>query len=132
MGKNRNEYIHNVASTVLGQTSEAASMLAFVKASYNDEDDVFPVSFDAFWRQYGTKIMEIVSKMGPSARGKIVACGGRSVVYTNLIFAEWMDAEHPRPKDGNEVLTLLASDVVSHAIVNLLVAQAAEDLWDKD
>lgn len=99
-------------------------MLAFVKATYDDEDDVFPVSPDAFRKRYGAKIVEVVSKMGPAARGQVVACGGRSVVYTSPIFCGWKEIDHPRPKDGDELLTLLASYVISDAIIDLLVAQA--------
>jgi len=123
MGVNRNEYIHNVASSVMGQirlTYAGVQELYYFEC--DDED--FP---NKVWGAYGGRILGILGKMGPAARGKIAACGLNSDNSSGNVC--WGEVNRGSGLDGgvlngNDALTLLASYVVVAAMVDICRAQA--------
>jgi hypothetical protein len=116
MGMNNHKYIHNLASTVLGQIGGATY------AGYPERDEYEPDEDDylqKFWNQHGSKVMEVVGKMGASARGRILSCGLERTGYGGLAYHEVDEAFiNRRQYSGNELLTRLASCVVVAAIVD--------------
>lgn len=123
MGANRNEYIHNVASSVTGQihlTYAGVQELYYFEC----EDEDFP---SKIWGTYGGQIMGILGKMGPAARGKIAACGLNSDNSSGNV--RWGEVNRGSGLDGgvlngNDALTLLASYVITAAMVDICRAQA--------
>ncbi len=117
---NKNEYIHNVAGSVMGQIR-----LVYAGTPNSDwyecDDDGYP---QQVWQHYGHKVVEVVGKMGASARGRIAACGVEPGSPTgNLCYYEVNSCKDlGSAKSGNQVLTLLASYVVVAAMIDLIRA----------
>jgi hypothetical protein len=121
MGMNNHEYIHNLASTVLGQIGGAPYAGYPERDEYEPDEDGY---LQKFWNQHGSKVMEVVGKMGPSARGRILSCGLERTGYGGLAYYEvdeaFIDRRH---YSGDELLTRLASCVVVAAIVDNIRAE---------
>lgn len=119
MGKQ--QYLHNVATSVLGQIGGISFGGSDVYDTYDIDQEDFPKTV---WRDYGTKIIGVVGRMGPAARGRISDCGVTMDQPGVLSF--WKVNGGGRlgfpDKGGYEVLTLLASYVVAAAIVDILRA----------
>jgi hypothetical protein len=119
MGTNRNEYIHNVASTVLGQMGGVSyagdnNMLGWREP----DDDNYP---QTFWDQHGGKVMGMVERMGPSARGRILACGVANLGKNGMLpYHKVNGGLCITEVDGDELLSLLASYVVAAAIIDII------------
>ncbi len=127
MGTNRNEYLYNVARTVIGQIGGVPyDYFANGISSANDAD--YP---EVLWKWKGDKVVEVVKKMGPAARGRIVACGASSSTNGRLAYCEvekdCVDIYVP----GDELLTLLASYVVTAAIVDIIRADV-QHIWGQE
>lgn len=123
MGMNNHEYIHNLASTVLGQIGGAPYAGYPERDEYEPDEDNYP---QKFWNQYGSKVMEVVGRMGSSARGRILACGLERTGYGGLAYHEVNEGVINPQVAGDELLTLLASYVVVAAIVDIIRAEVQE------
>jgi len=89
--------------------------------SYETDDTDFP---QRLWDQYGSKVMDVLRKMGPSARGRIAACGVHHGSSTGSL-CHWevnQGRDINAAYSGDELLTLLASYVVIAAMVDILRA----------
>ncbi len=116
MGKHPQQYIHNVARTIIGQ-------IGGVPYSYSNISDVSEVDETNYpqklWFVYGVNVMKALAKMGPTARGRILACGVSHSANGSLAYHE-VNEGHINPQvTGDELLTLLASYVVVAAIVDI-------------
>ncbi len=125
----KQEYLHNVASSVMGQLG----IVSFFEPWGSEEIgcDTFP---RLLWNCYGSKVTGVLRKMGPSARGRIAACGV-SMDHPGVL-SFWKVTGGGGlgipDKEGDDVLTLLASYVVVAAIVDIIRAQAQRmcEGWD--
>lgn len=72
MGQHPQKYLHNVASSVLGQIGGISYGGSDVYDTYEPDAEDYPRTV---WQDYGVKIVGVVHRMGPSARGRIAACG---------------------------------------------------------
>jgi hypothetical protein len=120
------QYIHNVAKTVMGQVGLDHFSIGYNVDYWSECDNVgYP---QMLWDRVGSKVMDVMRKMGPSARGRIAACGvhqgssSGSLCHWNVNQGRDLDAAY----SGDELLSLLASYVVVAAIVDILTAQANE------
>lgn len=122
MGKHQQEYIHNVARTIMGQ-------IGGVPCKYSggiSESDTADYP-DKLWMQHGIKVTFILNKMSPAVRGKIAACGGTSCTApTNCSLYAITNVRQlgTRMDTGSEILTMLAAYVVVAAMVDIIRAQA--------
>lgn len=115
MGTNRNEYIHNVAHTVIGQIGGVPYDYG---NGYSSADEAnYP---NVLWKTYGDKVFKAIEKMGPAARGRIIACGVGSSANGSLAYHEVNEGLINPGAAGDELLTLLASYVVVAAIVDII------------
>ena len=132
MGTHPQQYIHNIASSIMGQIGGISTVGgASVYSEHTSDANDFP---QTLWDMYGQKVMDVLGKMGPSARGRIAACGigygspTDSLPHWHVYCGRGLDDN----KSGNELLTLLASYVVAAAIVDIIRAQVQkvrEDEW---
>ena len=140
MGKHHQEYLHNVASSVMGQVGGITySGGASAFSEHECDSNEFPKNL---WNQYGSKVMDALRKMGSSARGRIAACGVEHGSSTGSL-CHWevnQGRDLNAAYSGDELLTLLASYVVVAAIVDIIRAQvqkmrgdehAAEEEFDR-
>ena len=119
MGKQA--YLHNVASSVLNQIGGITIGGSHVYDMYDTDEADYP---QKIWEEYGLKILSVVLRMGPSARGRIADCGvgfgdpSGSVSYKVINQNGGLEEMY----NGSRELTLLASRVVAAAIVDILRA----------
>jgi hypothetical protein len=115
------QYIHNVASTVMGQVGlEHFSIL--LEGTWGSDDEAYP---KALWNRVGSKVLDVMRKMGPSARGRIAACGVYHGSPTGSL-CHWevnQGGDLNAAYSGDELLSLLASYVVIAAIVDIKRAE---------
>lgn len=127
MGTHPQQYIHNVASSVLGQVG--ISFGTFSDLAFSQTDS--PKFANDIYKEYGCKIMAILGRMGPAARGRIAACGvGKTGLIPFGVSSHWdvnQGAILNEGYSGNELLTLLATYVVIAAIVDILRANIREE-----
>lgn len=117
----KQQYIHNVATSVLGQIGGVTYGGSDQQDWYETDEEKFPQSV---WQQYGVKIIGVVHRMGPSARGRIADCGvGPSSPSGSLSYKVFNEGGGFEGMiDGSQALTLLASYVVTAAIVDIIRA----------
>ena len=121
------QYLHNVASSVIGQIGGITTWgNEHPFADQQCDLDDFP---QQIWSYYGSKILDAVGKMGPSARGRIAACGVEHGSPTgSLCHWEVDQGRHlDSARSGDELLTLLASYVVTAAIVDIFRAEVRKE-----
>ena len=118
MGKHPNQYIHNVANTVMGQIGGVSYDYSRGYGSQVDEAN-YP---NLLWQWCGDKVMKVLEKMGPAARGRIIACGVDHSTDGSLAYHEVNDGLIDPHVTGDELLTLLSSYVVVAAIVDIIRA----------
>lgn len=127
MGKQHpQQYIHNVAMSVM---REAKINIADYGDPYESERGLTSLPHD-LWTDYGSKIMSIVGRMGPAARGRISACGvgfdstaTGATRHWDVNRGEMLNESYK----GDAVLTLLASYVVIAAIVDIFRAEVRKE-----
>lgn len=114
------QYIHNVASSIMGQLNVIYAGSVQMDTYASDETE-FP---QELWGQYGFKVVGILSKMGPSALGRIAACGvGYGSTTGNLCHWEVNQGRNLNAAyDGKDLLTYLAAYVVVAAMVDIIRA----------
>lgn len=137
MGKHPQQYIHNVARTVLGQIGGVHYSYS---NGYSEADEAsYP---NMLWQAHGVRVVIALREMGPQAHGKIAACGveynspSGSTCYYEVNKCDDLAAA---PK-GSEALIYLAAYVVVAAIVDIIRAnvhslrddeQRQEDEFDR-
>ena len=117
MGQQPQQYIHNVAMSVMREA----------KISIADYVNTFSPSFPHdLWNLYGDKVMSIVGRMGPAARGRISACGVGVGSTATGVTRHW-DVNRGEMLNesykGEEILTCLATYVVIAAIADIFRAE---------
>lgn len=118
MGKHPKQYIHNVAHTVIGQVGGIS--YDYESGSSLTDETNYP---RLLWLVWGDKVFKVVEKMGPAARGRIVACGVGSSANGCLAYHEVNEGLIDPQVTGDDLLTLLASYVVVAAIVDIIRAR---------
>lgn len=117
MGKHPQQYIHNVARTIIGQIG----VLPYDNSSISDVSEVDETNYpQKLWFVYGVNVMKALAKMGPAARGRILACGVSHSANGSLAYHEVNEGFINPQVAGDELLTLLASYVVVAAIVDII------------
>jgi hypothetical protein len=123
MGTNRNAYIHQIGSHVIKQIDCWDEVM---NGDYDDDTHTYhrydlgsPTFPQIFWREYGYKVKGVVGKMGSSARGRILACGVAKSGNGMVAYHEVTDNQCDTKMGGDELLTHLASLVVTAAIVDI-------------
>ena len=127
MGQHPQRYIHNVAMSVM---REAKINIADYGNPYESEYDLPSFPHD-LWNSYGSgKVMSIISRRGPSARGRIAACGVGLGSTATGVTRHW-DVNRGEMLNeaykGDELLTLLATYVVIAAIVDIFRAEVRKE-----
>jgi hypothetical protein len=118
-----NSYIHSIAGSIMGQVG-LTSWVGHedVMAIQGPDVETYP---QEIWMGYGSRIVDIIGKMGPKARGRILSHGvARGHTSGNCSYRDvspnW---EHnARAYGGSHHLTILASYVVVAAIVDIIRA----------
>lgn len=130
MGTNRNAYIHQIGSHVIGQIDCSNEVMNGVydedTLTYHQYDHGSPTFPQIFWRDYGYKVKKVVGKMGSSARGRILACGVAESGNGMISYHE-VGGQCDTKMGGDDLLTLLASQVVAAAIVDIF-RQRVQDI----
>ena len=126
MGTNRNEYIHNVAHTVIGQIGGVPYDYGNYYSSADEAN--YP---NVLWQRYGDKVFKVVEKMGPAARGRIITCGVGSSTNGCLAYHEVNEGLINPGVAGDELLMLLASYGVVAAIVDI-IREGVEHMRDEE
>ena len=117
MGNHPKKYIHNVAHTVIGQIGGVPYDYG---NGYSQADEAnYP---NLLWQWHGDKVIKVIERMGPAARGRIIACGVGSSADGCLTYHEVNEGLINTQVTGDELLTLLASYVVVAAIVDIIRA----------
>ena len=123
MGQHPQQYIHNIASSVMGQLDITYVGGASAFSFHECDADNYP---NELWGLYGLKVVGVLSKMGPSALGRIASCGvGPNSSTGNC--SHWKVNEGINLNgayDGKGILTFLAAYVVVAAIVDIVRAHA--------
>jgi hypothetical protein len=117
MGKRNSQYIHNLAITIMGQAKVSST-------HYNWEPKTI-------WTIYGSKIVEIVGRMSAETRGRIAACGTRSekgLSHWDVAQGEGLNQD----KSGDELLTLLAAQVVTSVISDVIHGWHTDAVAEED
>ena len=134
MGKNRNAYIHQIGSHVINAIGCLREVMNGVydkdTRSYYQYDHNSPEFPQVFWRDYGYKVKEAVGKMGPQARGGIIACGVAESGNGMVAYHEVNGCQCNTKMSGEELLTLLASHVVTAAIVDIFRSRIKSE-WEE-
>lgn len=123
MGTNRNAYVHQIGSHVIGVIDCSYVIMNgvcddedYTYRQYDHSSAEFP---RVFWNEYGTEVVKVIGKMGASARGRILSCGvaqsGNGMVAYHEVNGELVDLRI----SGDELLTQMASRVVAAAIVDI-------------
>lgn len=121
MGTNRSNHLYRVASATRGQLTR---MICAPENSPGKWSEDMHHHCDAFWHEFGWHVVGNVSKMGSAARGTIVACNHPRFEYWKAI-EQGVYHEYTKvtPRNGDELLSLLAARLVSMAIVDQLRAE---------
>ncbi len=123
MGQHPQQHIHNVAASVAAQAKIEVGV--FEQLDFLAHD--LPTFANDLWRDYGSKVLAIVGRMGPPARGRIAACGVGLGSPTTGATRHW-DVNQGKMLNeaysGQEILTLLASYVLIAAIADNLYPKA--------
>ncbi len=126
MGK-KQKYLNNVASSVLGQIGGIT-----YGGSYQPDAEDYP---QAIWNDYGVKIIGIVHRIDPSARGRIAACGVVPNDPSGSVSYRVIKSGFKETLDGNWALTIFASQVITATIVDILRAEVRkmrDERWENE
>lgn len=119
MGKHPQQYIHNIARTVMGQIGGVG--FSYMQGRSEADEANYP---NLLWQSHGAEVVVALRKMGPQAHGKIIACGvGYNSPSGSTCYYEVNECHDlAAAPEGDEALIYLAAYVVTAAIVDIIRA----------